>query len=125
VICPLSTIYDFGYSLIYPPETNLEDVRENRFLNFGLRRLPEPLGPHNPFKEDVAFLGVILQRWVRHIENIVPEIGPSFEGMVHKDYEKRLTIHQALEEFERICSCLTATQMNQTVTTRHWKGNVI
>jgi hypothetical protein len=58
-------IYDFGYSLIYPYETVLEDVTETQFLNFDLRDLPIPSGPYNPFQADVAFLGVTLQRWVR------------------------------------------------------------
>jgi hypothetical protein len=58
-------IYDFGYSLIYPYETVLEDVTETRFLNFELRDLPTPHGPYNPFQEDIAFLGMTLQRWVR------------------------------------------------------------
>jgi hypothetical protein len=30
-------IYDFGYSLMYPYETILEDVTETRFLNFEMR----------------------------------------------------------------------------------------
>jgi hypothetical protein len=58
-------IYDFGYSLIYPYQTALEEIKETRFLDYGLRRLPTPAAPYNPFTEDVAFVGAILQRWVR------------------------------------------------------------
>ena len=55
-------IYDFGCSFIYPNETVLEDVGETRFLHFGLRLLPIPSGPYNPFKADVGFVGIKLQR---------------------------------------------------------------
>jgi hypothetical protein len=133
-------IYDFGYSLIYPYETVLEDVTETRFLNFELRDLPIPDGPYNPFQEDIAFLGMTLQRWVRvrlllifaasrliqlqsqHIENIVPEIGPFFESMINSDAKKRFTARQALEEFQRIKTKLTPSQLNHEVTGIHWEN---
>ena len=58
-------IYDFDCSFIYPYETVLESVRETRPLHFRLRCLPPPSGPYNPFQADIAFVGMILQGWVR------------------------------------------------------------
>jgi hypothetical protein len=62
-------IYDFGYSLIYPYETVLEDVTETRFMGFEKRGIPAPPGPYNPFQADVIFVGVIIGRYVR-VSNI-------------------------------------------------------
>lgn len=69
---PMTTqyaIYDFGYSLIYPYETVLEDVTETRFMGFEKRGIPAPPGPYNPFQADVVFVGVIIGRYVR-VSNI-------------------------------------------------------
>jgi hypothetical protein len=123
-------IYDFGHSLMYPYETVLEDVTETRFMNFVIRGLPAPPGPYNPFQADVAFLGKILQRYVRistinhdgklinlifkiqPIADIGPDIGPLFDSMTDNDAKKCLTARQALETFRKIHSTLSPLQLS-------------
>ncbi|KAF9457533.1 hypothetical protein BDZ94DRAFT_1272850 [Collybia nuda] len=118
-------IYDFGGSLIYPEDTILENAQTDEFLNFRLRGYETPPGPWNPFQVDILFLGCILERWVRHIEDIVPEIGPFFDLMVTNDLSKRFTARQALQEFRRIHEQLSTSQLDSLVTNRFWDNGVI
>ncbi|KAF8149336.1 hypothetical protein B0H34DRAFT_733314 [Crassisporium funariophilum] len=49
-------LYDFGFSLMYPHDTILEDVRDDREYNFSLRHLEAPSDPTvNPFQVDMAY----------------------------------------------------------------------
>ncbi|TFK33835.1 hypothetical protein BDQ12DRAFT_738577 [Crucibulum laeve] len=98
----------------------LEDVTVTKFLHFGLRGHPTPPGPYNPFHFDILCLGVMLQRWVRHIEDVVPNIGPFFESMVTDDIIKRFTARQALNNFRDIYSRLSLSQLDSLVTGRQW-----
>ncbi|KAF9457534.1 hypothetical protein BDZ94DRAFT_201523 [Collybia nuda] len=118
-------IYDFGGSLIYPEDTILEDVHSNEFFNFRLRGYETPPGPWNPFQVDILFLGCVLECWVRHIEDIVPEIGPFFDSMVTEDTHKRFTARQALQEFQKIRSQLSPSQLGSLVTNRFWQDGVV
>lgn len=52
------TIYDFGYSLIYPMDTDIDTVNTSRRLSY--YHAPDPSGPYNPFKSDVAMMGGLL-----------------------------------------------------------------
>ncbi|TFK33525.1 hypothetical protein BDQ12DRAFT_715773 [Crucibulum laeve] len=113
-------IYDFGQSVIYPYNTVLEDVTVTKFLHFDLRGCPTPPGPHNPFHFDVLCLGVMLQNRVRHIEDIVPDIGPFFDSMITDDTTKRFTARQALHEFREIYLRLSPSQLDSLVTGRLW-----
>ncbi|TFK34375.1 hypothetical protein BDQ12DRAFT_738249 [Crucibulum laeve] len=120
-------IYDFGWSLIYPYNTVLEDVTVTTHFNFSfhLRGLLTPSGPHNPFQVDVLSVGLILLRWVRHIEDVVPDIGPFFDSMVTSDTTKRFTARQALLEFRKIHSRLSLSQLDSLVTGRFWDNGRI
>ncbi|KAF9457535.1 hypothetical protein BDZ94DRAFT_1272858 [Collybia nuda] len=118
-------IFDFGGSSIYPEDTVIEDVRSNEFFNFRLRGYETPPGPCNPFEVDILFLGCTLERWVRHIVDIVPTIGPFFDSMVTSDTSKRFTARQALEEFKRIRSSSSPSQLNSLVTNRFWNDGVV
>ncbi|RDB30827.1 hypothetical protein Hypma_005798 [Hypsizygus marmoreus] len=121
------TIYDFNYSLIYPLETILEDVRDTRFYHWGLRRLHTPTDPSvNPFEVDMAYVGGLLQRYVRHIENLVPEIGPFFDSLtVTSDTGKPLTARQALQRIRDIKAGMSTELLNTAVTTRYWRDGVV
>ncbi|TFK31819.1 hypothetical protein BDQ12DRAFT_639562 [Crucibulum laeve] len=118
-------IFDFGWSLIYPYDTVLEDVEVLGHCRFPIRGLPTPSGPCNPFAFDVISLGIMLQRWVRHIEGIVPDIGPFFDSMVDSDTTQRFTARQALLHFRNIYSRLSLSQLNSLVTGQFWdEGHV-
>ncbi|TFK34376.1 hypothetical protein BDQ12DRAFT_726921 [Crucibulum laeve] len=112
--------FDFGWSLIYPYDTGLEDVAVSGHCRFRIRGLPTPPGPCNPFSFDVISLGIMLQRWVRHIEDIVPDIGPFFDSMVDSDTTQSFITRQALLHFLDIRSRLSLSQLDSLVTGRFW-----
>ncbi|KDR85852.1 hypothetical protein GALMADRAFT_132495 [Galerina marginata CBS 339.88] len=118
-------LYDFGNSSLYPHDVTIEEIRETKFFNFDYRRLPSPKEPYNPFPVDVISLGFVLQVHVRHIENIIPELGPFFDRMVDDIPENRPTARQALEDFRSIYSDLTPSQLAQEVTTYFWIDGVV
>lgn len=51
-------VYDFGYSLIYPMDTDIGKVETFRRLQY--YHAPDPTPPYNPFKSDVAMMGGLL-----------------------------------------------------------------
>lgn len=52
------TVYDFGHSLLYPPETDIANVKTSRRLRY--YHAPDPIGEYNPFKSDIAMMGGLL-----------------------------------------------------------------
>ncbi|KDR85783.1 hypothetical protein GALMADRAFT_84930 [Galerina marginata CBS 339.88] len=125
---PQATRYaliDFGFSKKYPVDIPIDETEEDRDYNFGTRGIPEPRNPYNPFKVDIIGMGLILQRWVRHLEDIVPELGDFFDGMVTGDFEKRFTARQALLRFNEVYSSLSKFQLNHEVANRWWEGGQV
>jgi len=119
-------LIDFGHSMSYPLDTVIEDVRETRFFGFSMRGLPQPEGPYNPFQAEMLSVGDVLQREVRHIEDIIPEFGPFFDRMMEEDPKRRLTARQALQQFYDIFASLSKTQLESKVVNRYWEnGKVI
>ncbi|KIM36290.1 hypothetical protein M413DRAFT_319948 [Hebeloma cylindrosporum] len=119
-------IYDFGASTMFPKEISLEDAVDPQCPRIGwkLRGLEIPTEPYNPFQYDMLSLGIELQQHVRHLENIIPELGPFFDKLttVHKPPSAQ----EALAEFRRIRSGLSPSQLSHEVTTRWWRrGEVI
>ncbi|KAF8971814.1 hypothetical protein BDZ97DRAFT_1650543 [Flammula alnicola] len=114
-------VYDFGNSSLYPLGTPLEDIWETKYAGFYLRGLPDPEGPYKPFPLDMLGLGLVLQRHVRHVENIVPELGPFFDRMVEEDENTRFTARQALMHFRNLYSRLTPEQLAHEFITRYWR----
>lgn len=51
-------VYDFGYSLIYPMDADINKVKSVRKLQY--YHAPDPTPPYNPFKSDVAMMGGLL-----------------------------------------------------------------
>ncbi|KAF8174927.1 hypothetical protein BJ912DRAFT_39413 [Pholiota molesta] len=116
-------VYDFDGSEIYPLEMPLEDIWETKYAGFQLRGLPTPEGPYHPFPLDVLALGQVLERRIRHIQNLVPELGPFFDGMIDRDETRRFTARQALIEFNKIYSNLSDDQLSQPVKFFLWRKN--
>lgn len=52
------TVYDFGHSLLYPLDANIDSVTTSRRLRY--YHAPDPTGEYNPFKSDVAMMGGLL-----------------------------------------------------------------
>lgn len=59
------TLLDFGNALMFPEDCIIEDAIATRPLNYALRGVEVVEGPYNPFKADMAFLGLGLQATVR------------------------------------------------------------
>ncbi|EAU85342.2 other/AgaK1 protein kinase [Coprinopsis cinerea okayama7 len=73
---------DFGASLIFPMDTDIDTVILERESCMGFDYLGIAGGRANPFKDDVLVLAHTLQNWVRVIEDVVPEIGPYFDNIL-------------------------------------------
>lgn len=56
-------LFDFGNSIMLPEESKIEELIETRPLNYAHRNAKYVEGPlsYNPFKADIAFLGLELQ----------------------------------------------------------------
>jgi len=118
-------VYDFGNSQLYPRDVSLRDFRATPSFNFDLHCMLEPIGPFNPFAADFLSVALVLQRRVRHIENVVPAIGPYFDNLVSTDNDKRPTAHEALVEFRRILSQTNSSQLAEKITTLTWEDGVV
>ncbi|KAH9478692.1 hypothetical protein JR316_0009150 [Psilocybe cubensis] len=115
-------LIDFGNAVVYPEDTVIENVVATRPLNYWLRELPKVEGPYNPFKADIAFLGAELEYKVRHIEHIVPDLGPFFGNLKGMMDDTQFTAHQALSRFLEIYDGLTPEQLQMPVVTTAWRN---
>uniref|UniRef100_A0A8H8CKR3 Protein kinase domain-containing protein n=1 Tax=Psilocybe cubensis TaxID=181762 RepID=A0A8H8CKR3_PSICU len=115
-------LIDFGNAVVYPEDTVIKNVVATRPLNYWLRSLPEIEGPYNPFKADIAFLGSQMEYKVRHIENIIPEIGPFFDNLKGMMDDTQFTALQALSRFLEIYESLTPEQLQTPLVTKAWKN---
>ncbi|KAF8174929.1 hypothetical protein BJ912DRAFT_909635 [Pholiota molesta] len=118
-------LFDFGQSKQYPLDIPIDEVQDTRFFGFDLRGYPEPEGPYNPFQVEMLSVGDVLQRNVRHIENIIPTLGPFFDAMMNPDATKRLTARQALNNFQKIYSSLSKSELNTQVVNLFWDNGVV
>ncbi|KAF9478085.1 hypothetical protein BDN70DRAFT_68212 [Pholiota conissans] len=118
-------LFDFGNSKQYSSDISIDRIQDTRFFGFELRGYPIPDEPYNPFQVEMLSVGDVLQRRVRHIENIVPELGPFFDAMMDADPKKRLTARQALNSFNKMYSNLSESQLNHGVTTLTWDNGVV
>ncbi|KIM36293.1 hypothetical protein M413DRAFT_320168 [Hebeloma cylindrosporum] len=119
-------VYDFGGAILYPEETPLS-ITNPKWQTWGwrLRNIRVPTEPYNPFQFDMLALGLVLQRYVRHIEKIIPELGPFFDRMTDPTPSKNFTAKEALAEFRRIQSQLTPSQLSRRITTRLWRQGLV
>jgi len=115
-------VYDFGHSLIYPADTDIQDVRDTRYYG-----RTDPFSETlNPFQLDMLLVGETLQAVVRVIEHDVPAIGPFFDLLVTEDAERRLTAPQAFNMFQQIRAGIGASELRRKVIGRYWrKGGTI
>ncbi|KIM47414.1 hypothetical protein M413DRAFT_199530 [Hebeloma cylindrosporum] len=118
-------VYDFGNSEIYPRDVSLRDFRANPWFKFSNYGLPFRNGPFNPFAVDFLSVIILLQCRVRHIENIVPAVGPYFDRLMSYDDDSRPTAREALVDFRQIVSQLSVTQISEKISTHYWKDGVV
>ncbi|KAG2004501.1 other/AgaK1 protein kinase [Coprinopsis cinerea AmutBmut pab1-1] len=110
---------DFEASAIFPVDADIGKIvmeRERRFrtLHAGLES-PES----NPFADDIYVLIYVLQRWVRVVENVVPEIGVFFDEIL-SSYSSDLSAIEVLSKFRRIQAGLTPEQLRSPTPGRLW-----
>ncbi|KAG2004502.1 other/AgaK1 protein kinase [Coprinopsis cinerea AmutBmut pab1-1] len=110
---------DFEASAIFSMDTDIDKVvmkRERRFrtVHAGLE------GPEsNPFADDIYVLIHVLQRWVRVVENVVPEMGVFFDEIL-SNYSSDLSAIAVLSKFRQIRAELTAEQLKSPTPGRLW-----
>ncbi|KAF5330293.1 hypothetical protein D9619_005334 [Psilocybe cf. subviscida] len=114
-------MYDFGYSSMYPADTDISSISDTRYLGF--THAPTPEGPYNPFKADVSMMAGLLFGFVMHAVEAVPEIEPFFYRMMDLDEDTRLTASEAVSEFVQIYRGLTVAQLRTPVDSR-WTNNI-
>ncbi|KJA19245.1 hypothetical protein HYPSUDRAFT_44512 [Hypholoma sublateritium FD-334 SS-4] len=118
-------LFDFGHSKQYPLDCDINEVEETRFFGFDLRGMHEPEGPYNPFQVEMYSVGLVLQINIRHVEHVVPELGPFFDAMLEDSPAKRLTARQALHAFQKIYESLSDEQLHAKVDMLLWEHGKI
>ncbi|KAH9483624.1 hypothetical protein JR316_0003094 [Psilocybe cubensis] len=120
-------LFDFGASITFPEDTDIEEASLTRYNSFALHDVPDESVkyPYNPFKLDMAFLGTSLQTYVRHLEPFVPQLGPFFDSLVDMNNPNQLSASQALACFTKICDGLSPDIAQVPLDTRVWSNGVI
>ncbi|KAG2004480.1 other/AgaK1 protein kinase [Coprinopsis cinerea AmutBmut pab1-1] len=118
---------DFDASSIFPMETDIQTVVQDREMRIGAHILDLEEGKSNPFTDDVLILVDTLQYPVRVLERAIPEIGPFFDEILKNKAGPnfRITAVSVLEELRRIRSKLTQEQLNQLPEGRLWQDGHI
>ncbi|KAG2004496.1 other/AgaK1 protein kinase [Coprinopsis cinerea AmutBmut pab1-1] len=115
---------DFEASVILPPDTDIGKVVMKREERLTTIRAGLESGESNPFADDIYVLIVVLQRWVRVVENTVPAIGKFFDEII-SNYSSDLSSIEILSKFRRIRAGLTPEQLKSPTPGRFWhKGKV-
>ncbi|KAH9483619.1 hypothetical protein JR316_0003089 [Psilocybe cubensis] len=121
-------LIDFGISIAFPEDTVIEDLRMIRYNSWFIRNIPDDsvIYPYNPFKADVALLASVLQTYVRHLESLVPELGPFFDSVVNMNDPNQLTASQAFARFKEICDGLSPEIAGSSFDSWIWRrGGII
>ncbi|TFK19445.1 hypothetical protein FA15DRAFT_689498 [Coprinopsis marcescibilis] len=118
---------DFGASAIFPLDTDIESekVLIPRFMAAGVAYIGLQDGISNPFKDDILSLANILERLSRHIEGLVPEIGPFFDFILRENRANPPPASLILERLRQIQAGLTAQQLEQAPPGLFWRKGVI
>ncbi|PPR00536.1 hypothetical protein CVT24_005510 [Panaeolus cyanescens] len=110
-------IIDFGFSLIYPYETQLEEAITT--LRYGWE-IGEVQPPRNPFTLETHYVVQMMQQNVRVIEKFIPEIGRFFDDILNAEEAERPFAREVLQRFRQFKSSLTVEQLNTPLQDRHW-----
>ncbi|PPR00739.1 hypothetical protein CVT24_000945 [Panaeolus cyanescens] len=103
----LYAVIDFGHSVAYPLESDLDEITTT--LHYGTEFGP-PL-ERNPFKVEMYWVGTMINRSVRIIEEIVPEIVPFLNNLIESDEADCPSAREALEQFRQLQAKLTVEQL--------------
>ncbi|KAF9035560.1 hypothetical protein BJ165DRAFT_1509985 [Panaeolus papilionaceus] len=113
----LYAVLDFGHSVAYPLESNLDEITTT--LCYGTELKPH--GERNPFKLEMYWVGRMLQRHVRVVEEFIPEIAPYFDNIIEADEAHRPSAKEALEQFRQLQASLSVEQLQKPLKYRFWK----
>ncbi|KAF4610824.1 hypothetical protein D9613_007278 [Agrocybe pediades] len=109
-------VMDFDYSSRYSADMSLDDVRETKPVD----RLGNSPEPYNPFAVDFYACASRLQRWTRHIENVVPELGSFFEKVMQVDLKRGTQASEALQSFMELYNKVPESVLSQKIDTFLW-----
>uniref|UniRef100_A0A8H7Y4K3 Protein kinase domain-containing protein n=1 Tax=Psilocybe cubensis TaxID=181762 RepID=A0A8H7Y4K3_PSICU len=120
-------LLDFGFSIAFPEDTIIEDVRMIRYNSWFVHYIPDNwvIYPYNPFKADLAMLASSLQLYVRHLEHLIPELGPFFDSVVDLNDPNQLTASQAFARFKEICDGLSPEIASSSFDTWTWRPVIL
>ncbi|PPR00538.1 hypothetical protein CVT24_005512 [Panaeolus cyanescens] len=113
----LYAFMDFGFSLIYPYETQLDGVTTT--LRYGWE-IEDVHPERNPFKLEVHCVVERLQFYVRVVEKHIPQIGPFFDDIVNAEEAERPFAREVLQRFRQMKASLTPEQLNAQLQDRYW-----
>ncbi|PPR00535.1 hypothetical protein CVT24_005509 [Panaeolus cyanescens] len=117
----LYAIIDFGFSLIYPYETPLEEVTTT--LRYGCE-VPSKIKEYrarNPFTLETHYTVKMIEGAARVVEKFIPEIGPFFDDILKVEEENRPFAREVLQRFRQLKASLTPEQLHTPVQDRYWK----
>ncbi|PPQ79173.1 hypothetical protein CVT24_012887 [Panaeolus cyanescens] len=117
----LYTIIDFGFSLIYPYETPLEEVTTT--LRYGCE-VPSKIKEYrarNPFTLETHYTVKMIEGAARVVEKFIPEIGPFFDDILNVEEANRPFAREVLQRFRQLKASLTPEQLHTPVQDRYWK----
>ncbi|KAF6753300.1 other/AgaK1 protein kinase [Ephemerocybe angulata] len=116
---------DFDSSIVFSKDVDLHSVELGRVMRAPCINAGLAEGLCNPFKDDVRCLGVMLELYVRHIEDQVPEIGNFFDWMVRSDDSFIPMAADALQELRRIRGMIGSSILSQAPRWVQWgpEGN--
>ncbi|KAF9561605.1 hypothetical protein CPC08DRAFT_425200 [Agrocybe pediades] len=116
-------LIDFSCSSMYPLDVPLDDARDTREVRSGMIAIRDPVvEPYNPFAVDFHSCADIIEQWTRHIENIVPDLGPFFDKITTINYKRGSQASEALQSFMEIYSKLSPSTLRQEIGTWRWRS---
>ncbi|PPQ79174.1 hypothetical protein CVT24_012888 [Panaeolus cyanescens] len=114
-------IIDFGFSLIYPYETHLEEATTT--LRYGCE-FEDENPPRNPFTLETYYAAKMIQHSARIVEKFIPEIGPFFDDILNAEEANRPFAREVLQRFRQLKSSLTTDQLKMPLEDRYWTDAV-
>ncbi|KAF5332571.1 hypothetical protein D9611_005298 [Ephemerocybe angulata] len=112
---------DFDSSVLFSKNVDLHSVELGREMRVPCVYAGLVDGLCNPFKDDVRCLGLMLEQYVRHIEDQVPEIGNFFDWMVRSEDSFIPMAADTLQELRRIRGMIDNSILSQEPRWCQWR----
>ncbi|PPQ70715.1 hypothetical protein CVT24_000831 [Panaeolus cyanescens] len=113
----LYAVIDFGHSVAYPLQCELDQVMSTLAYGTELGKSSE----RNPFQVEMYWVGMMLNRCLRVIEEFVPEIGPYIDNLINRDEGHPPSAREALEQFHQLTAKLGVEQLKAPLKYRFYE----